>query len=91
MAEYIDRKQLLENLNRFAPEKYDALINQLITDMPIADVVEVVRCKDCIYGHRCFNVHRGVTDSWVNCRNPKGINRDVSNDGYCSYGERKDV
>ena len=54
------------------------------------DRINVVRCKDCIYGHRCFNVCRGVTDSWVNCRNPKGLNRNVSNDGYCSYGDRKD-
>ena len=47
MAEYINRAELIENLNKFAPEHYNALINQLITKQPAADVVEVVRCKDC--------------------------------------------
>ena len=47
MAEYINRAELIENLNKFVPEHYNALINQLITKQPAADVVEVVRCKDC--------------------------------------------
>lgn len=41
--EYIERTELIENLNRFAPEHYNALINQLITNQPTADVVEVKR------------------------------------------------
>ena len=41
MAEYINRAELIENLNKFAPEHYNALINQLITKQPTADVVEV--------------------------------------------------
>ena len=49
MDEYINRAELIENLNKFAPEHYNALINQLITKQPAADVVEVVRCKDCEY------------------------------------------
>jgi hypothetical protein len=39
--EYIDRNGLIEALNKFAPEHYNALINQLITKYPTADVVEV--------------------------------------------------
>lgn len=39
MAEYIDRNGLIEALNKFAPEHYNALINQLITKYPTADVV----------------------------------------------------
>ena len=34
MAEYINRAELIENLNKFAPEHYNALINQLITKQP---------------------------------------------------------
>ena len=41
MAEYIDRNGLIEALNKFAPEHYNALINQLITKYPTADVEEV--------------------------------------------------
>lgn len=39
MAEYIERESLIENLNQFAPEHYNALVNMLITKQPAADVV----------------------------------------------------
>ena len=45
MAEYIDRQELIENLNKFAPEHYSALVNTLITKQPAADVVEVKHGK----------------------------------------------
>lgn len=51
---------------------------------------EVVRCKDCRYGHRYFDIIYDTTDSWVECRNPDGLNRDVSEDSFCSYGEQAD-
>ena len=54
MAEFIDRQELIDNLNKFAPEHYNALVNQLIMKQPIADVVEVVRCKDCNYYKKGF-------------------------------------
>ena len=57
--------------------------------IPSVDAVEVVRCKDCVYGYRYFDVRNGETDSWVECRNPDGMNRDVSPDGYCSACIRK--
>ena len=41
MVEYINRVELIENLNKFAPEHYNALINQLITKQPTADVQEI--------------------------------------------------
>lgn len=41
MTEYIDRKELLENLNKFAPEHYSSLVDTLIKKQPAADVVEV--------------------------------------------------
>ena len=49
MAEYIDREELIENLNKFAPEYYNALINQLITKQPTADVEENEDCEQCIH------------------------------------------
>lgn len=56
-----------------------------VRDLPDADVVEVIRCKDCKYGdtgtdeigrqfYKCIGLHYGS----------------VSPTGYCSYGERKD-
>ena len=41
MAEYIDRADLIKNLNKFAPEHYKALVNQIMMKQPTVDVVEV--------------------------------------------------
>lgn len=49
MAEYIDREELIENLNKFAPEYYNALINLLITKQPAVDVEENKDCEKCIH------------------------------------------
>lgn len=43
-----------------------------------ADVVEVVRCRDCVY----CNEHHNVCHY--------GVGKDVKPDHYCSYGERKE-
>ena len=50
---------------------------------------EIIRCEDCIYGYLCIDVRNGITDSWIECRNPEGLNRDVSVDGYCSASIRR--
>lgn len=52
-------------------------IDDFVKSIPAADVVEVVRCKDCIYW-------RGENDL---C---KGICIDFDADGYCSEGKRMD-
>lgn len=39
--EYIERDDLIKNLNTFAPECYNALINDLIMKQPAADVAPV--------------------------------------------------
>lgn len=41
--EYIERNDLIKNLNTFAPECYNALINDLIMKQPAADVAPVKR------------------------------------------------
>lgn len=59
--------------------------------IPTADVEEVVRCKECLFGHRCFQLINGISDSWVECQNPDGLNRTVSDNGFCSASiERRD-
>lgn len=50
--------------------------------IPSADVVEVVRCKDCIHNDQCK--HRVVM--WV--EDP--INTWHKDIDFCSYGERKE-
>lgn len=41
MNECIERNDLIKNLNTFAPECYNALINDLIMKQPAADVAPV--------------------------------------------------
>ena len=55
-----------------------------IMAIPAADVVEVVRCKDCKHWG-------GVTYGFV-CRKFSGIDTKIcmGADRYCSYGERKE-
>lgn len=53
-AEYIEREALLEKAkelaNSFAAGRFAApRIVKTIEDAPKADVVEVVRCKDCVH------------------------------------------
>lgn len=49
----------------------------IIYEIPTADVVEVVRCKDCQYANDCGTI----------CR--YGVGRDVKPDHFCGYGERR--
>ena len=93
MAEYIDREAAiayLENHMRMGKEQgfilaanEDAIIKFLKEKCPTADVVEVVRCKDCVYWDgRGWD---GRCEAHMN-----GLVRDYTNyDDFCSYGERK--
>ena len=76
MAEYINREDLLNNLKQFAPEYLKPLMVSLIEKQPTADVVEVVRCKDCTE----WDKDEYECSHWYGFRE----------DDYCSYGERKD-
>jgi len=85
MSRYIDADAI--QYRKVCKEKIDGsmsieymVLRDAIDDMPTADVVEVVRCKDCKHykdNHRCYSRYSNMNDS----RNP--------ND-YCSYGERVD-
>lgn len=83
MSRYIDKDKLIENLNYFAPENYNSLINDLITKQPEADVVEFVRCKDCIWWEKQSDSLQGRCCLFVNhLMYPTG-------NWYCANGKRK--
>lgn len=95
MAEYIKRADVLEHFNedckykivdteykRGCSEVFD-YYKKIVENAPIADVVEVVRCKNCKY----YEPHGNGTFGLCKCRKCKGIRGE--ND-YCSYGERKE-
>lgn len=80
MANLIDRKSLIENLNYFAPEHYTALINLIIEKEPTVDAVEVVRCCECRHyvANYCTRDIKGRTNMFY-----------MPADAFCSFGVRK--
>ena len=72
--EYISREAALMKLMQ---DGCSAKNLQSISDMPAADVAEVVRCKDCKYG-----------DYMVCLRTNDGFWRKETD--FCSFGERRE-
>lgn len=85
MSRYIDADELIRFYEPYADMKVpvDALLEQ-IKDTSTADVVEVVRCKDCKH-HEDFLFDDDKVLCWVHDEDIV-----VAKNGYCSYGERKE-
>lgn len=83
---YIDTDDFLELFavaSAGQDEQFINTVKMVLEDTPVADVGDIVRCKDCLYateryGH--LNCIHGV--SYRNSWNKP--------DDYCSYGVRKD-
>lgn len=86
MAEYIDRAAAVKSVLRMRRPENSVAQNRMLSiiqidmlKLPAADVVPVVRCKDCKYNvgtKKCLN-----QDSFF------AVPKD---DDFCSYGERKE-
>ncbi len=81
MARYIDIDKIFPNgvfhVNENNPmASLDELINRIYS-IPTADVIPVVRCKNCVYAN----------DKGDTCHFGEG--RFVTPDHYCGYAERK--
>ena len=87
MAEYIDKEKLLQKLSRMIDycendnkvSRLTALfqVGDAIVDCPAADVIQVVRCKDCAIPH----------NRWTGCPKLNGLV--TAPNFYCGYGERR--
>ena len=94
MAEYIEREAAVRMAVEAATEIFDChttlpllkVANKLKT-IPTADVVEVVRCKDCMWWYpreygsvigRCENPYNGLATEYI------------EEDEFCSCGKRKE-
>ncbi len=108
-SRYIDADALVEEIQRCSYETWSKDINKAwwaqavkvkdnivrcLERQPTADVVEVVRCKDCVWWSEkgfdpILNHHHGC------CERPLGeyyeCDREFStgDNDYCSFGERK--
>ena len=82
MAEYIDREALIAEYDRVHKGPPGGA-RKLMVEAPTADVVEVVRCKECKHWG-------GVTFGYI-CRRFSGshIRNETRETDFCSYGERK--
>ena len=89
MSRYIDADALIKKVFPYDvadPKCYSInakAVYEEIRRSPTADVVEVVRCKDCRYSF----IGR---DNRLNCDILYPTLSGVYNEGYCSYGERRD-
>lgn len=75
MSKFVDFYLIGELVDSHGNVHYEDLKN-----LPTADVVEVVRCKDCKYWE--------IRNSWDNCRHFDWLLED--DNGYCHFGERKE-
>lgn len=94
MADYIERQAAIDMFQRQAYDDWNqgagttwanafSEAADMIEDLPSADVAEVVRCKDCKHSTEWYRDRRRC---FLWCED--GIS--VFEDGFCSYGERKD-
>lgn len=88
MDEYIERGTAIAKLTALEVSKTNATIvgaKRLLAEIPAADVVPVVRCKDCKHYDLgvCLKIYQDGnlhSEAWQP-RKPED---------FCSYGERKD-
>ena len=90
MTEYIEREAISEEIRKYYyknppnfsyGEGFDRGLDRAqraILDAPAADVVPVVRCKDCKHRHYC-EIHFAL-----------GMDCPGDSKFFCSYGERKE-
>lgn len=90
MPEYIEREKLIATLREvFEDSFFDhhdfMLCQSIIGGAPTADVVKVVRCKDCKY----YKQFKGM-GKWCHRRIRSDIEYQTKPTDFCSYGKRKD-
>lgn len=91
MPEYITKEQAIDEVwdaftSRDDPD-LGRVIEENIERLPAADVVEIVRCEDCVY-------YKPHTQGSGQCRNWGAINDTttlfiVKRDNYCFMGKRE--
>lgn len=100
MAEYINKKDLIEfirNTRQRLPQdskdfftRDNMLLNfeQIVSQMHTANVVEVVRCKDC---KRCYEKRTKRNNQLMRfCMRMDGNEYQVNANDFCSYGIPKE-
>ena len=94
MSRYIDRDVLRKAITEYVATPLTPMTPQdivkVVWNVPTADVVEVVRCKDCRLwtpSKRYGTDHNDIKRYYGNCA---VTNRSEREDHYCSYGGRSE-
>lgn len=83
MAEYIEREALLKHKTLIPGFVGEYVHVDRVIEAPAADVLKVVRCKDCIYFE--LDEDEAEIDGWYHlCRN---TGMGVTKNDFCSSGE----
>ena len=83
MSRYIDADeaiQIWEEKDYIRLSKQEQQAKKMLDELPSADVVKVVRCKDCKHW-REFMAGLGVCDK---------LKTDMDGSSYCNYGEQSE-
>lgn len=94
--EYTEREAVIKAIENDCLElvyytKEDAI--QCVKAIPAADVVEVVRCENCVHYHPCqVELTDGSAPDWGICDQPwfNDDKDDVDAMFYCAQGERRE-
>ncbi len=84
MARHIDSDEAKRAIkaNNWRHPCVPTVVGMILDRIPTADVVEVVRCKDCKHSPDIKTKTKGMV--W--CRK---FRTEVRPNGFCSYGERR--
>lgn len=83
MKEYIDRSELIKVIGTDTEPFTTSMVFRHIRNAPAADVVEVVRCKDCQFWQDNNGGYPHPECRWGKDETPDA-------DDYCSFGERRE-
>lgn len=92
MYDYIKKQVTIDEINKALDR--ETLLNsfvrkiavEAVKKMPSADVVEVVRCWNCVWWDNCPS--STITPNFHMCKRVGRMS--MPSDGFCSFGERKD-
>lgn len=89
--DYIKREDAIENIDElyFSDKDDHDRTREAIKRLSAADVVEVVRCKDCKYWKDSDGVYRRGFDAESKC--PLNLKEVYEGTFYCGFGERADT
>lgn len=91
MDKYINREALIESIRNGSGTPLQKLFAECCVRASDADVVEVVRCKDCKHWAGEEKEDYLIQKRWGECHRPfgaYGCENSTEND-FCSYGERR--